>query len=83
MASYIEFATAEEARRFEEACAKLGYPVVNGWPNRFGNFDDPQIPDRMPVELVNKARKFAKLGVMESDLPDQHPEFKYLRVKKA
>ena len=79
---YIEFATSLEAHRFETKCAQLGYPVTNGWPSSYGNWDDPEIPKQMPDELVDVARKYARLGVVESDLPDQDPEFKYLRVKK-
>jgi hypothetical protein len=81
MTTYIGFDTKEQIARYEQECKRLGYPVTGGWPR--GGYDsiwDPAVPEGMPRDLANAAYDFAIKGYRPSDMPDQHPQFKFLRV---
>jgi hypothetical protein len=82
MTTYIPFDTPEESKRFREECFRLGYPSNGGWPSSRGNWDDPDVPKGISQELVHQAIQYAKLGIRPSDLEDQDPAFRYLRVKR-
>ena len=83
MTTYIDMPDPAARKRFHQECERLGYDYVPGWPSsRPDGSWDPGFPDRMSEEEKNQVLRVANGLPIVQDSKDQHPEFKYLRVKK-
>lgn len=66
--------------RFYAECEKRGYEYVPSWPSSDGPWDDPGFPETMPQSERDEIYQAIFHPTPHTEA-DQHPEFKYLRVK--
>ncbi len=83
MTTYIDMPDKEARKRFHDECKKRGYDYVPEWPStRPDGSWDPGFPDGMSEAERNEVLRVANGLPNVQKAEDQHPEFKYLRVKR-